>query len=75
MHGNIREWCLDWYGGINSDPATDFPGATSSSGRVVRGGDWGYGNDYARSSIRYYINPDSRHNNYGFSLSRTLANE
>lgn len=45
IHGNVREWCLDWYGtypGTVSDPV----GALTGSFRVTRGGSWFYGGDY-----------------------------
>ena len=38
MHGNIAEWCLDWYGDYSSDSVTDPVGPTTSSVRVLRGG-------------------------------------
>lgn len=77
MHGNVLEWCLDWWSGsINSDPATDFPGAASGSRRVHRGGDWYWGSGYTRSSFRDDPgSPDERESSGGFRLSRTLANE
>lgn len=77
MHGNVWEWCLDWDGGLNGDAVTDWPGASSGSNRVQRGGDWlGYA-IYAGSSYRSNDNPSIRNNgngnSYGFRLSRTLA--
>ena len=75
MHGNVLEWCLDWYSGINSDPATDFLGADSGSARVLRGGDWNDDSHYARSSNRNNYSPSGRYSDIGFRLSRTLANE
>ena len=74
MHGNIMEWCLDWYGDINSDPATDLPGADSGSYRVLRGGHW-YSGSYLARSLDYYDYPSIRSSYYGFRLSRALANE
>ena len=75
MHGNVSEWCLDWYGDINSDPATDWIGASSGFYRVLRGGGWYYGIFYCSSSFRYDYKyyPSSSYDYYGFRLSRALA--
>ena len=40
IHGNVREWCLDWYGGYVGT-VTNPVGAFSGSCRVFRGGSWG----------------------------------
>lgn len=72
MHGNVYEWCLDWYGGLNS-AVTDWPGASSGSSRVLRGGSWYDFAHGAGSSNRYSLNPWGRYYDYGFRLSRTLA--
>ena len=70
MHGNVREWCLDWYGSINSDPATDWAGGSSGSDRVLRGGYWDGGLyfDLFPSSSRSNSYPSSRDDRYGFRL-------
>ena len=73
MHGNVSEWCLDWFDSVNGDPATDWIGASSGSNRVRRGGYWSYPNYYCRSSSRDNFSPSSGSKDYGFRLSRTLA--
>ncbi|MHC6204710.1 formylglycine-generating enzyme family protein [Breznakiellaceae bacterium SP9] len=41
MHGNVGEWCWDWYGDYSSANQTDPTGAASGFTRVLRGGSWG----------------------------------
>lgn len=38
MHGNLHEWCLDWYGDIGSEAVTDPKGPATGDCRVIRGG-------------------------------------
>jgi formylglycine-generating enzyme required for sulfatase activity len=67
MHGNVMEWCLDWY---ESAPAgaLDPPGPASGSRRVLRGGGWDIGARYCRSAGRLNGVPTARYGSSGFRV-------
>ncbi len=52
MHGNVREWCSDWYGDYPSGTVRDPMGPAVGSWHVVRGGSWGRGAQDLRSAFR-----------------------
>ncbi|MBT7916332.1 MAG: SUMF1/EgtB/PvdO family nonheme iron enzyme, partial [Planctomycetaceae bacterium] len=74
MHGNVFEWCHDYYvdGYYKLSPAQDPPGPNSGTDRVLRGGSW-YGNaSLARSAYRSRGVAAHRRGNFGFRVVREL---
>ena len=67
MHGNVAEWCADWYGKYGGD-ATDPRGPATGPGRVVRGGSWTEGAAVCRSASRGNSGPGDTDDYRGFRL-------
>lgn len=69
MHGNVMEWCQDWYGIYPTLPVTDPQGPVDGDYRVVRGGNWRTSAGGARSADRVGdLPPGLRSNLRGFRL-------
>jgi len=66
MHGNVWEWCLDWYGDYPLGSVTDPKGLDLGSRRVVRGGGWSSHGGGCRPANRDDLLPDYGYNFVGF---------
>lgn len=59
MHGNVCEWCSDYYGTYASGPVTDPSGATTGLDRVLRGGSWFSDTEYFSAAFRSRSSPSA----------------
>jgi len=77
MHGNLGEWCQDWYSaGYYANSTTDDPsGPTTGTTCVNRGGGWDRPERYCRSAFRSYYVPEFRLDFVGFRVAQVPADK
>ena len=68
MHGNVSEWCQDWYGPYPSENAVNPEGPQAGSERVMRGGHWQADAAGCRSAKRRRFPPNLASDVVGFRL-------
>ena len=70
MHGNVAEWCWDWYGDYNYYSQIDPEARFSEIHRIFRGGNWINTSIRARSAFRDHFYPTLQHLAVGFRVVR-----
>ena len=68
MHGNVAEWCSDWYAPYPRSLVTDPTGPASGEYRVVRGGGWDSAARFCRSAYRAGMDAQTSSASVGFRV-------
>ena len=70
MHGNVMEWCSDWYAAdyYKESPKEDPRGPEAGTDKATRGGAWSNSGKACRSAVRTKLAPGSSHYGLGFRV-------
>jgi formylglycine-generating enzyme required for sulfatase activity len=73
MHGNVAEWCLDWYGDYGNGAGIDPLGPKAGAGKVIRGGSWFGSAKNCRAAARLAWPPNLKSDFIGFRLVKETS--
>ena len=72
MHGNVFEWCNDWYGDYSIEAINNPVGPIKGGFRVIRGGCWNSFISFCQSAYRGNARPNRSDNMIGFRVASNI---